>query len=796
MTFRINLKSIFLFLAGFLLFFGMAKSQTVLQGNGTVNQCSGNFYDSGNVGGNYANNENSTRTICSNAGNCVRVTFTSFNTENCCDFLRIYDGPSAASPLIGTYNGATSPGVVTSSTGCLTFVFTSDGSITSSGWAATISCVACGAPPPCLPNMSNCTANTCSGNFYDSGGIGGNHANNENFTTTICSDAGNCVAVNFTAFQLESCCDFLRIYDGPNAGAPLIGTFTGAVSPGLVTSTTGCLTFVFTSDGSVVNFGWEASISCGPCGGVGPCLPNMGDCLDNACAGNFYDSGGLGGNYGNNETLLHTICSSAGNCVTLNFTSFNLENGFDFLRIYDGPNTGMPLIGTYTGTTLPGSVSSTLTGCLTFEFTSDGSNTAPGWEAAISCAACAAPFNCLIDPIAGGHGSPAGFTQACDDACSSNLINLGFTYDICGVNYTSFYVNMNGNVTFGSSYTTFTPVGMPNNSTAVMVAPFWADVDTRSCGTVYYRSNPTNCIVTWYNVGYYNSQCDKLNTFQAVLSDGSDPLIGIGNNTAFYFGDMNWTTGSASGGVNGFGGSPATVGINANDGVLYSAIGRFDHAGVDYDGPDLTTDGVDWLDFRCFTFPAGGCVILPVNFVKIEAKIIDNSYVLIDWSTNAESNNYGFEVERSIDNVNYNSIAFVEGQGDRGDTILSYGHPDYSVEPNIDYYYRLKQLDKNGLFSYSPVVHALVMDENAISLGAFYPNPFEDGLAVDLNSPNWGEVNIQIFNHVGQIVSSDAYQAKPGAQVLKVDTRKLARGVYMVEVRLDNRMISVQKVLK
>jgi hypothetical protein len=65
---------------------------------------------------------------------------------------------------------------------------------------------------------------------------------------------------------------------------------------------------------------------------------------------------------------------------------------------------------------------------------------------------------------------------------------------------------------------------------------------------------------------------------------------------------MQWTTGNASNGVNGFGGSPATVGINKGDGTTYALVGRFDHPGADYDGPGGVVDGVDYLDSKRFTF--------------------------------------------------------------------------------------------------------------------------------------------------------------------------------------------------
>src|SRR5687768_12086903 len=93
---------------------------------------------------------------------------------------------------------------------------------------------------------------------------------------------------------------------------------------------------------------------------------NISNSTITTCTGNFYDTGGNGGNYGNNENLVMTFCSSvSGECIRVNFTSFNLENGFDYLTVYNGATTGAPVLGNFTGTTIPAMITST-TGCLTF----------------------------------------------------------------------------------------------------------------------------------------------------------------------------------------------------------------------------------------------------------------------------------------------------------------------------------------------------------------------------------------------------------------------------------------------
>lgn len=216
------------------------------------------------------------------------------------------------------------------------------------------------------------------------------------------------------------------------------------------------------------------------------------------------------------------------------------------------------------------------------------------------------------------------FTQAMarNDDGFSNLITLGFTFCLYGDEYTGLYINNNGNVTFTSGLSTYTPFAFPSSPRGI-VAPFFADVDTRPLGSglVWYKieTNPKRITIIWDAVGYFSQQTDKLNTFQLILTDGNDPLIGIGNNVAFAYESMEWTTGSASGGVGGFGGSAATVGVNKGDGVNYALVGRFDAPGTCYDGPFGANDCVGYLTGKRYVFDAcqDEIIINPPNEVPL-----------------------------------------------------------------------------------------------------------------------------------------------------------------------------------
>ena len=110
-----------------------------------------------------------------------------------------------------------------------------------------------------------------------------------------------------------------------------------------------------------------------------------------------------------------------------------------------------------------------------------------------------------------------------DDSPSSPLIPIPFNFCFYGQTQTGFYVNCNGNISFGAPYATFTADPFPNANFS-MIAPFWGDVDNRPPqGLVRYEVFTTYAIIRWQDVGYYNQQTDKLNNFQVVISDGVGP---------------------------------------------------------------------------------------------------------------------------------------------------------------------------------------------------------------------------------------------------------------------------------
>ena len=178
-----------------------------------------------------------------------------------------------------------------------------------------------------------------------------------------------------------------------------------------------------------------------------------------------------------------------------------------------------------------------------------------------------------------------GSTLSRNDDGSSSFIDLSNIFlnglNFYGTTYNGLYVNNNGNVTFGSPLSTYTPGAIGAGSNLHIIAPFWADVDTRLIPATTERPNPPengqvhwnldpvhgSFTATWLNVGYYSTQATnyvhKPNSFQLQLIDQGSGDFEI----IFRYDTINWTTGNASGGTNGLGGTPARAGFTAGTGI-------------------------------------------------------------------------------------------------------------------------------------------------------------------------------------------------------------------------------------
>lgn len=209
------------------------------------------------------------------------------------------------------------------------------------------------------------------------------------------------------------------------------------------------------------------------------------------------------------------------------------------------------------------------------------------------------------DSIGGGIGStPTGYLQ--NDDGSFGSFPLGFSLNYFGQTYNSFYINNNGNISFGNGVNAYTPNSLTTESLAPMIAPYWADVDTRGTGTVAVRTDiPNQVIVTWDNVGYYSQHTDKTASFQLVLRSPDYSIPPDEGNIGFFYKNVDWETGDASGGINGFGGTQAAVGFS--DGFSTVNPGEFLLLGSQQAGISQSVNNNSyWFNLSCSGSGSGG----------------------------------------------------------------------------------------------------------------------------------------------------------------------------------------------
>ncbi|RFN60117.1 T9SS C-terminal target domain-containing protein [Marixanthomonas ophiurae] len=282
-----------------------------------------------------------------------------------------------------------------------------------------------------------------------------------------------------------------------------------------------------------------------------------------ACGGKFYDNGGLDGDYANDSDDTVTINpENSGELVTVTFTSFDVEEAWDALYVYDGPDTTFPLIdsgnpatnsgfpaGGYYGTTPPGPfTSSDASGALTFVFLSDGSVPRPGWEADVVCAIPPPPNDMIansidVDEIGFPYTDPAVQMQV---ATTEDGNPTGCNIDGANGVWYNFVPNGDGDVTAsitspaGASVVTFfeasdenaseTDLTLVNQGTNQCLPGTSTTINT-TAGQAYYvfvvnTGGPTDITIDGTNLGtednaiegfsYYPNPADSSLTLRAI----------------------------------------------------------------------------------------------------------------------------------------------------------------------------------------------------------------------------------------------------------------------------------------
>uniref|UniRef100_I3KD12 Cubilin n=1 Tax=Oreochromis niloticus TaxID=8128 RepID=I3KD12_ORENI len=321
--------------------------------------------------------------IRTSQGNKLLLSFSDFHLEsnaNCYyDYVAVHDGNSSNAPQLAKLCGSDLPSTINSSSNELYVKLRTDSSVNAGGFLASYT--------------SQCNSILISGKHrgvIESLNFPNNYPDNSQCSWTIQASGGNTVNYTFTAFQLEAssaACtfDYIKLYDGPNQEAPLIGTFCGYTPPPAGSTTSSALNIVFRTDSSVSTSGFQMMWYQNGCGG------------DLSGPSGSFNSPGYPNRYPDNRECIWYITTSAGSSITITIHEFDVEYhqdcNYDVLEVYGGPDLSAPQLAKLCSTTsTPMHVSST-GNLLTVRFKSDAYVSGRG-------------FNASWTEVQGGCGGP------------------------------------------------------------------------------------------------------------------------------------------------------------------------------------------------------------------------------------------------------------------------------------------------------------------------------------------------------------------------------------------------------
>jgi photosystem II stability/assembly factor-like uncharacterized protein len=245
--------------------------------------------------------------------------------------------------------------------------------------------------------------------------------------------------------------------------------------------------------------------------------------------------------------------------------------------------------------------------------------------------------------------------------------------------------------------------------------------------------------------------------------------------------------------------------ISGNGGVFKSTNG-----GASFINHNLTFSSNKILVFNnkimvCVAGTANGGIwiftdnAIPVELTYFTADIV-NDQVELNWQTVTETNNRGFEIERSNDKNTFSNIGFIEGKGTTTEKSYYVFNDFQALQGTI--YYRLKQLDLDGSFKYSNTVEINYSFPKEFSLSQNYPNPFNPVTNIKYSIPNvtlsgieGSRVQLKVFNVLGNEIATLVDEYKPaGKYKITWDATNQPSGIYFYQLKAGD-YTSVKKMI-
>ncbi len=191
--------------------------------------------------------------------------------------------------------------------------------------------------------------------------------------------------------------------------------------------------------------------------------------------------------------------------------------------------------------------------------------------------------------------------------------------------------------------------------------------------------------------------------------------------------------------------------------------------------------------FSSFYFANKAFAALPLNLLDFKGRLESNN-ALLNWKTDNEQNTSHFEIERSINGVNYTVVGNVSSANTPGIHNYSFADPAITSLGAEVVYYRLKQIDIDKRFTYSQIVTLSIENRNVV---LFYPNPVTDkaNLTIILKKPE--QVQLKVIDNIGRVVKQQQWNLPAGSTSLSIDMKGLMKGLYYLEL-IGNNVINRQ----
>lgn len=392
--------------------------------------------------------------------------------------------------------------------------------------------------------------------------------------------------------------------------------------------------------------------------------------------------------------------------------------------------------------------------------------------------------------------SPSILVGSVDDGFFTlgNIIG-GNSFRYHGVAYDSFFVGTNGMIAFSranntqAQLTTFTPLAIPSiTAPRPAIFPFWKDFNYGDIDVpvnrLSYKVSGNKLIITYDRAPNFNSATDVNDyvSFQVILELTSS-FEGVADNDIIVQYDDGATGSSFLTKYNAATLATHTVGIMNLAGT--SAI-QYRRA-----TPTVLVPGPLFSSPLALAFGPNDQV-LPVELASFTSNVNGNN-VDLAWTTSTETNNAGFDIERSSNGV-WTRIANVTGNGTTSSP-QSYTFSDRNLTSGI-YNYRLKQIDFNGNFEYFSLSNEVVIGvPTKYELSQNYPNPFNPSTKINYSIPQDGLVSLKIFDMSGKEVATLVNEVKTaGYYDLSFNAANLPSGVYFYTLSAE-RFTETKKML-